>query len=58
MVIEVNGKVRARTEVAIDVSEEEARELALALPAIQAAVGDRVPSRVIVRPPRLVNIVL
>jgi hypothetical protein len=40
------------------VSEEDARELAFALPAVQAAVGDHTPQRVIVRAPRLVNIVL
>ncbi len=58
MVVEVNGKVRARTEVSIDVGEDEARELAFALPAVRAAVGDHTPQRVIVRAPRLVNIVL
>ena len=58
MVVQVNGKVRARVDVEVDISEDAASELALALPAIRAAVGDRVPQRVIARPPRLVNIVL
>ncbi len=58
MVVQVNGKVRDRIEVAPDVSEEEARHLALASPQIIEALAGAEPRRVIVRPPKLVNIVL
>ncbi len=56
-VVQVKGKVRARLEVAPDVAEAELRALALAAPAVVAAVGDREPRAVIVRAPRLVNVV-
>ena len=56
MVVQVNGKVRARLEVPVDVSEEEASALALADPAVIATLKGPV-TRVVSRPPRLVNII-
>jgi leucyl-tRNA synthetase len=56
-VVQVAGKVRERLEVAPDISEAELRALALATPAVVAAVGDREPRAVIVRAPKLVNVV-
>jgi leucyl-tRNA synthetase len=56
-VVQVAGKVRERLEVAPDISEEALRALALATPAVVAAVGDRQPRAVIVRAPKLVNVV-
>jgi leucyl-tRNA synthetase len=50
MIVQVNGKVRAKLEVSPDISEAEATRLA------QDAVQVE-PSRVIVKPPKLVNIV-
>jgi len=58
MVVQVNGKVRDRIEVAPDVSEDEAVRLALASPPVVEALGGAPPSRVIARPPKLVNVVL
>jgi leucyl-tRNA synthetase len=58
MVVQVNGKVRDRAEVSPQISETEAEQLALGLPRIIDALGGHAPSRVIIRPPRLVNIVL
>ncbi len=58
MVVQVNGKVRDRLEVAPDLSEEDARRLALDSDKVRSALGDGDPTRVIVRPPRLVNVVL
>jgi leucyl-tRNA synthetase len=58
LVIQVNGKVRDRIEVAPDVSEEDAERLALASPLVVGALAGAEPRRVIVRPPRLVNIVV
>ncbi|MCX6507646.1 MAG: leucine--tRNA ligase [Actinobacteria bacterium] len=57
MVIQVAGKVKARLEVVSDISEEAAIAAALAEPSIAALLGGSAPSRVIARPPKLVNIV-
>ena len=57
MVVQVNGKVKDRIEVDHDLSEEAAVERALASPKVQEILGGVAPSRVIARPPRLVNIV-
>jgi leucyl-tRNA synthetase len=56
-VIQVNGKVRDRLEVPPGISEDELRELALAAPGVIRALDGRHVSKVIVRPPKLVNIV-
>jgi leucyl-tRNA synthetase len=56
-VVQVAGKVRARLEVSPDVTEDALRELALADPAVARALGDRPVRTVVVRPPRLVNVV-
>jgi len=56
MVVQVNGKVRDRIEVAPDVPEDVARDLALASAQVQAHLSGE-PRKVVVRPPRLVNIV-
>jgi len=58
MVVQINGKVRDRIEVPPDVSEEEAEALALAAPPVVEALGGRAPTRVITRPPKLVNVVV
>jgi leucyl-tRNA synthetase len=58
MAVEVNGKVRARVEIAPDASEADAEALALADPRVVAALAGRSPSRVISRPPRLVNVIV
>jgi leucyl-tRNA synthetase len=57
MVVQVNGKVRDRLEVSPSISSAEAESAALASPRVQAALGDRVPRRIVVRPPNLVNVV-
>jgi leucyl-tRNA synthetase len=56
-VVQVSGKVRDRLEVPPGISEDELRELALAAPGVVRALGGRGISKVIVRPPKLVNIV-
>src|SRR5487761_1902334 len=58
MVVQVNGKVRARLQVAPDTSEDAAAAAALADPAISAALAGRAPTRVVARPPRLVNLIV
>ena len=56
-VVQVAGKVRARLDVPPDVTEDALRELALADPGVVRALGDRAIRTVVVRPPRLVNVV-
>ncbi len=56
-VVQVGGKVRGRLQVSPDVTEDELRDLALASDAAVAALQGGEPRRVIVRPPKLVNIV-
>jgi leucyl-tRNA synthetase len=56
MVVQVNGKVRDRIEVSPDITDADAEALALASDAVQGHL-DGEPRKVIVRPPKLVNIV-
>jgi leucyl-tRNA synthetase len=56
-VVQVNGKVRDKLEVAPGVAEDDLRELALAQPGAARALEGLTVSRVIVRAPKLVNIV-
>jgi leucyl-tRNA synthetase len=56
-VVQVNGKVRDRLEVSPDIAESELRDLALAAPGITRALSGLEIKRVVVRPPKLVNIV-
>ncbi|MEU4212275.1 leucine--tRNA ligase [Streptomyces sp. NPDC026206] len=56
-VVQIKGKVKARLEVAPAISEEELEKVALADPAVVAALGGAGIRKVIVRAPKLVNIV-
>jgi leucyl-tRNA synthetase len=57
--VQVNGKVRDRVEVAVGLSKGEVEAIVLARPRIVAALGGRVPERVIhAGEGRLVNIVV
>jgi leucyl-tRNA synthetase len=56
-VVQVAGKVRDRLEVPVDATEDDLRERALASDAVRRALGDRPVRTVVVRPPRLVNVV-
>ena len=58
MVLQVNGKVRDRAEVAIDITADAATALALASDKIVAFLDGAEPRQVIARPPKLVNIVV
>jgi len=57
-VVQVQGKVKARLEVAPDISEDDLEALALADPSVVAAIEGREVRKVIVRAPKLVNIVV
>ena len=58
MVLQVNGKVRDRTEVAAVISAADAEAAALASERIQNWISGREVLKVISRPPKLVNIVV
>jgi leucyl-tRNA synthetase len=58
MVVQINGKLKARLMVSPAISEGDAITAALGDVAVVAALDGATPSRVISRPPRLVNIVL
>ncbi|MQY15644.1 Leucine--tRNA ligase [Streptomyces sp. RB5] len=57
-VVQIKGKVRARLEVSPAIGADELEKAALADPAIVAALGDAEIRKVIVRAPKLVNIVV
>ncbi|WP_026554958.1 leucine--tRNA ligase [Arthrobacter sp. 35W] len=56
-IVQVQGKVRDRLEVSPEITEDELRELALASDAVAKALDGRGIRTVIVRAPKLVNIV-
>ena len=56
-VVQVAGKVKARLEVSPGIGEDELRELAMAEGAVLSALGGAQVRTVIVRPPKLVNVV-
>jgi leucyl-tRNA synthetase len=56
-VVQVNGKVRDRLEVPPGIGDDDLRELALAAPGVVRALNGAGVRMVIVRAPRLVNIV-
>ena len=56
-VVQVAGKVRDRLEVPPDISEDDLRELALAAPGVTRTLAGGGVRKVVVVPPKLVNIV-
>ncbi len=56
-VVQVGGKVRDRLQVPPGIGEDELRELALAAPPVSRALAGRGVRTVIVRAPKLVNVV-
>ncbi|MGA4508489.1 leucine--tRNA ligase [Propionibacteriaceae bacterium G1746] len=57
MVVQVQGKVRAKLEVSPDISEAQATELALADAGVQRSLDGREVAKVICRLPKMVSIV-
>ena len=58
MVVQVNGKLRDRIEVASSIGEQDAIAAALGSAPVIASLGGKSPTRVIARQPNLVNIVV
>ena len=56
--IQVNGKVRDTIEVPVDVSEVEAKEIALKSEKVRNFLGEVQPKKAIYVPKRLINVVL
>ena len=57
-VIQINGKIKERIEVAPTITDAEIEALALAHPTIAAELNGAKPKKVIARAPKLVNIVI
>jgi leucyl-tRNA synthetase len=58
LVMQINGKVRERVEVAADISEAEVRELVVNNPRITTLIGEITVQKIIYIPGKLVNIVV
>ena len=57
-VVQVNGKIRERLEVSPDISEADLHALAMSADEVKKSVGDAEIKNIIVRAPKLVNIVI
>ncbi len=58
LIVQVNGKVRDRLEVAADADEAVCIDAAMASDKVRAHLGAGEPRKVIARPPKLVNLVV
>lgn len=58
IIVQVNGKLRAKLEVAVEISDEEVKALALADENVAKFIGDKKPTKLIYVPGRLVSVVL
>ena len=58
MVVQVNGKVRARLEVPVDVSAPDALDMALGAPNVERHIAGAQVRRVVDRRPNLINLVV
>jgi leucyl-tRNA synthetase len=58
MVIQVNGKVRDTVAVPPDIAEADMRQLALASEKVQPYLNGGEPTKIIIKPPRLISLVV
>jgi leucyl-tRNA synthetase len=58
LVLQVNGKLRDRISMPAGISDEEARQAALANEKVQKHLAGRTPHQVIIVPGKLVNVVI
>jgi len=58
LVVQVNGKLRDRIEVPVNIDPEAAKAIALASEPVQRLLAGQAPKKVILVPGRLVNIVI
>ena len=58
MVVQIQGKIRAKLEVAADIEEDAAVELAMADPNVQRNVDGRPVVKVIAKLPKMLSLVV
>ena len=58
VVVQINGKVRDKLEVAAEATEDEVRTLALASERVKTHLGERQPKKVVYVPGKLISIVI
>lgn len=58
MIVQINGKMRDKIEVSQDISEQEAKKLAMSREKIEKWLIDKEPKKIIYVPKKLVNIVI
>ena len=58
LIVKINGKVRDKFEVPVDISESEAKHLTLKRDKVKLALENKKPQRIIFIPKRLINLVL
>ncbi len=58
LIIQINGKIRGKIEINNDISEEEAKELALSQENIKKWIGEKEIKKTIFVPQRLINFVI
>jgi leucyl-tRNA synthetase len=58
LVLQVNGKVRGRLSLPVDLTEMQAREAALSHGSVQRHLNGKTPRRLIYVPGKLVNVVV
>ena len=58
IVIQVNGKVRSKIDVPVDITEDKLKELALADEKLRPWLQDKPARKIIIVPNKLVNIVV
>lgn len=58
IVVQINGRVRDKLKLSADVSDEEVKSKALALPRVISQLEGKMPKKVIVIPKKLVNVVV
>ena len=56
--VQINGKVRDRLTVAVDIDKDALQEQVLALPHIKEFIGDKKVVKFIVVPKKIINIVI
>ena len=55
-VVQVDGKLRDKFDVSVEITEEQLRELAFSSENVKRAIGDKEVANIIIRAPKLVNI--
>jgi leucyl-tRNA synthetase len=58
VVVQINGKIKDRLDVAPSITDQDLEAAALALPSIVEALAGATVAKIITRAPKLVNIVI